>query len=102
MSTMTDARVHSNYVIQTGEVPVRHTHEEYMDVSPPAFRPAALIETMDIVQCPSTRRYSSWEGVLSRHAPAMSRRPRTRPLIARLLQAEAPAQPPELACTNQL
>ena len=36
VSTMTDARVHSNYVIQTGEVPVRHTHEEYMDVSPPA------------------------------------------------------------------
>ena len=33
VSTMTDARVHSNYVIQTGEVPVRHSHEEYMDVS---------------------------------------------------------------------
>ena len=37
MSTMTDARVHSNYVIQTGEVPVRHTHEEYMDVSAPPY-----------------------------------------------------------------
>ena len=36
VSTMTDARVHSNYVIQTGEVPVRHSHEEYMDVSAPA------------------------------------------------------------------
>ena len=33
VSTMTDARVHSNYVIQTGEVPVRHSHEEYMDVN---------------------------------------------------------------------
>ncbi len=44
VSTMTDARVHSNYVIQTGEVPVHHTHEEYMDVSaPPALRLAALI-----------------------------------------------------------
>ena len=33
VSTMTDARVYSNYVVQTGEVPVRHSHEEYMDVS---------------------------------------------------------------------
>ena len=33
VSTMTDARVHTNYVIQTGEVPELHTHEEYMDVS---------------------------------------------------------------------
>lgn len=33
VSTMTDARVHTNYVIQTGELPELHTHEEYMDVS---------------------------------------------------------------------
>ena len=36
VSTMTDARVYSNYVIQTGEVPARHSHEEYMNVSAPA------------------------------------------------------------------
>lgn len=33
VSTVTDARVHTNYVIQTGELPELHTHEEYMDVS---------------------------------------------------------------------
>lgn len=39
VSTMTDARVHTNYVVQTGEIPRRHTHEEYMDVSAPAGLP---------------------------------------------------------------
>ena len=46
MSTMTDARVHSNYVVQTGEVPVHHTHDEYMDVSVPHLTSCSLGEVV--------------------------------------------------------
>lgn len=60
MSTMTDVRVHSNYVIQTGERPVHHTHEEYMDVSAPAEHHAVL--TTPNRKCPSAWRDSSREG----------------------------------------
>ena len=45
MSTMTDSRVHSNYVVQTGEAPVHHTHEEYMDVSARRLTPPCLGHT---------------------------------------------------------